>query len=58
METFEAGRSVSEFIRTPHPQNTQVGPGRADLVAIILVAEIQLRWGGGGLSLHNSGRLV
>lgn len=48
METFEAGRSVSEFIRTPHPQNTQVGPGRADLVAIILVAEIQLRWGGVG----------
>ncbi|KAI7844981.1 hypothetical protein COHA_001347 [Chlorella ohadii] len=24
VETFEAGRSVSEFIRTPHPQNTQI----------------------------------
>lgn len=25
VETFEPGRSVAEFIRAPHPQNTQVG---------------------------------
>lgn len=25
VESFEAGRSVADFIRAPHPQNTQVG---------------------------------